>query len=168
MDPVDRRHFLKGAASAVAVATLARRSFAAEADAAKIVPLKDSRLIVHTAAPPVFETPYPLLAEHQVTPTSLFFVRNCQQPPTLSGDDPLANWKIELSGNVNRPQTLAAKMLRDLPRTEVEMVVQCSGNGREIFSQAAQTEGTQWGRGGMGNVQLRRRAVVRGAQAFAC
>jgi DMSO/TMAO reductase YedYZ molybdopterin-dependent catalytic subunit len=34
------------------------------------------------------------------------------------------------------------------------MVVQCSGNGRALFSQAAKTDGTQWLRGGMGNVRF--------------
>ena len=156
MDPPDRRVFLKqtGVAVAAAVVSGNRPSCAAEVDAASIVPLKDPRLIVHTQQPPVFETPYPLLAETQLTPTSLFFVRNCQQPPQGSTSDPLATWKIELAGLVNRPQTVDAAILRKLPQTEVEMVVQCSGNGRALFSESAQTEGTQWLRGGMANVRF--------------
>jgi sulfite oxidase len=155
MDPLNRRVFLQQTAvAAAAVVSGNRLAGAAEADAASIVPIKDPRLIVHTAQPPVFETPYQLLADSQVTPTSLFFVRNCQQPPQVDQTDPLASWKVELAGLVNRPQTFDAGILRKLPKKEVEMVVQCSGNGRAIFSQSSQTEGTQWGRGGMGNVRF--------------
>jgi sulfite oxidase len=157
MDPLDRRVFLKQSGAAVAAVAVAAGDWpasGAEPNAASIVPIKDPRLIVHTAQPPVFETPYPLLAESQVTPTPLFFVRNCQQPPQVSARDALATWKIELAGLVNRPQTIDAAILRKLPQTEVEMVVQCSGNGRKLFSESAQTEGTQWLRGGMGNVRF--------------
>lgn len=153
----DRRNFLKRAGAAVVVSGFSSRTLPAAAPAAtaaSIVPSKDPRLIVHTAQPPVFETPHGLLAGQQVTPTSLFFVRNCQQPPQVSASDPLADWKIELAGLLNRPQSFAGKVLGTLPRTEVEMVVQCSGNGRQQFAETVKTKGTQWGRGGMGNVRF--------------
>lgn len=154
MKQLDRRSFLQTSTALAAAASVARPVRCVAADAADIVAGKDPRLMVHTQQPPVFETPYPLLAETQVTPTSLFFVRNCQQPPSISGNDPLAGWKIELAGQVNRPQTIDAAILRKLPQHEVEMVVQCSGNGRALFSRASQTEGTQWLRGGMANVRF--------------
>jgi DMSO/TMAO reductase YedYZ molybdopterin-dependent catalytic subunit len=157
MQPLDRRAFLNRTAVAVASTAFAstqRPSLAGAADAGGIVPGKDPRLIVHTAQPPVFETPPPLLAAAQVTPTPLLFVRNCQAPPPISDRDPLGGWKIELAGMIDHPQSFDAAALAKLPPTDVEMVVQCSGNGRAMFSQAAQTEGTQWDRGGMGNVQF--------------
>ncbi len=155
MDSLDRRLFLKGAGAALAATAIGPPAWSADApDAAGIVPNKDPRLVVHTAQPPVFETPPGLLADSPVTPTSLLFVRNCQAPPVIAGNDPLASWKIDLAGLVNRPQTFDASLLRKLPRTEVEMVVQCSGNGRALFSQASPVEGTQWLRGGMGNVRF--------------
>jgi len=117
--------------------------------------IKDPRLIIHTQDPPVFETPAALLAERQVTPASLLFVRNCQKTPASSMQaGALANWQLELAGLIDRPRTIAADMLKTLPRTEVEMVVQCSGNSRTLFSAAAPVKGTPWGRGGMGNVRF--------------
>jgi DMSO/TMAO reductase YedYZ molybdopterin-dependent catalytic subunit len=156
MHSPNRRAFLKRTTAAMATAALAssHRLAAAAPDAGSIVPQKDPRLIVHTPHPPVFETPPALLAEAQVTPTSLFFVRNCQAPPQIAAADPLAGWKIALAGLVNRPQSFDAGLLARLPQREVEMVVQCSGNGRALFSRSAETEGTQWGRGGMGNVRF--------------
>lgn len=157
MHSPDRRVFLKKTTAAVASAAVIschRLAEGAAPDAAGIVPQKDPRLIVHTPEPPVFETPPALLADAQVTPTSLFFVRNCQAPPEISGRDPLAGWKIELAGLVDHAQTFDAALLGKLPKREVEMVVQCSGNGRALFSQSSQTEGTQWLRGGMGNVRF--------------
>lgn len=164
MQSIDRRNFLKGSGATVAVAmsqplgASKHRLLAAEPasgpTAESIVPSKDPRLIVHTAQPPVFETPLGLLAGEQVTPTSLLFVRNVQSPPEIPGANPLSAWKVELAGLINRPQTFEGKVLRALPRTEVEMVVQCSGNSRVLFNEAGQTEGTQWGRGGMGNVRF--------------
>jgi DMSO/TMAO reductase YedYZ molybdopterin-dependent catalytic subunit len=156
MHSLDRRVFLKETAATIASTALVsshQRAWA-EGDAAKVVPHKDPRLIVHTAQPPVLETPPALLADAQVTPTPLFFVRNCQAPPPIAGSDPLDGWKIDLAGMANRPQAFDAALLATLEQTEVEMVVQCSGNGRAMFSQAAETEGTQWGRGGMGNVRF--------------
>jgi DMSO/TMAO reductase YedYZ molybdopterin-dependent catalytic subunit len=156
MEVLNRRVFLRETGATIAVAALVRGSqlAAAEGNAAGLVPHKDPRLVVHTAQPPVFETPAALLAESQITPTPLFFVRNCQATPKITGADPLADWKIELAGLVNRPRTVDAAVLSKLPAVEIEMVVQCSGNGRSLFSQTAPTEGTQWGRGGMGNVRF--------------
>jgi DMSO/TMAO reductase YedYZ molybdopterin-dependent catalytic subunit len=94
------------------------------------------------------------LAGQQITPVAKLFVRNCQPPPQSTSKDSLDAWKLDLAGLVNRPQTVNAKMLRALEQTKVEMVVQCSGNGRKLFSESAKTEGTQWGRGGMGNVEF--------------
>jgi DMSO/TMAO reductase YedYZ molybdopterin-dependent catalytic subunit len=153
MEVSNRRVFLRETGATIALAMLVhgRQLAAAEGNAASLVPHKDPRLVVHTAQPPVFETPPALLAESQITPTRLLFVRNCQATPDITAADPLADWKVELAGLVNRPQSVDAAVLRKLPGAEIEMVVQCSGNGRSLFSQSAPTEGTQWGRGGMGN-----------------
>jgi len=117
---------------------------------------KDPRLIVHAAAPAVFETPAELLAANQITPTSLVFIRNNQQPAEASTIKPLplAGWKLELSGLVDRPQSLDAQLLSQMEQVEREMVLQCSGNSRSLFAAAAKTKGTQWGRGGMANVRF--------------
>ncbi len=154
----DRRSFVKGAAAAFASTILIRErgSAAPLVSAESLIAGKDPRLIVHTAAPAVFETPAELLAANQITPTSLLFIRNNQQPAEAITIKPLplAGWKIELSGMVDRPQTLDAKLLGEMEQVEREMVLQCSGNGRALFAASAKTKGTQWGRGGMANVRF--------------
>lgn len=135
---------------AVPAGALADQSQAADA----LLPGKDPRLVVHTAAPAVFETPLDLLAQDRVTPIDKLFVRNVQHSAALLTIKPasLAGWKIELGGLVNRPQSINARLLEELKQTAVEMVLQCSGNGRSQFSAVAKVKGTAWGRGGMGNV----------------
>ncbi len=161
MSAVNRRRFMQSSAVTVAALTqvsqltqLGAAQPAVSAGSGNTVRGKDSRLIVHVAEPPVLETPPALLAGHQITPTSLFFVRNCQPTPAAPGADPLAGWQVEIAGLVNRPQSFTGKVLRALPKHEVEMVVQCSGNGRALFSETAETEGSQWLRGGMANVRF--------------
>jgi len=119
-----------------------------------LLPGKDPRLVVHTAAPAVFETPLDLLAQDRVTPIDKLFVRNVQHSVALLTIKPasLAGWKIELGGLVDRPQSINARLLEELEQTAVEMVLQCSGNSRSQFSAAAKVKGTAWGRGAMGNV----------------
>ena len=61
---------------------------------------------------------------------------------------------MELKGSLNKSVTVSLQQLREMEMTEYEMVLQCSGNGRALFSKTAQTSGTQWGRGGVGNVRF--------------
>jgi DMSO/TMAO reductase YedYZ molybdopterin-dependent catalytic subunit len=111
---------------------------------------------VLVADPAVFETPLPLLADSRVTPIERLFIRNNQ---TLDGSNtlaamPLEGWTIQLDGLIRPRKSFDAALLAELPQVEYEMVLQCSGNGRSLFSLASPTNGTQWGRGGMGNVRL--------------
>ena len=170
---VDRRIFLKGATLAASSTFGSMVSWsnllAADKLAAEVlVPGKDPRLIVHTSAPVVIETPTVLLAESQITPTPLIFVRNVQPHAEAATIKPpgLADWKIELAGLVDKPRTLDARSLADLDHVEREMVLQCSGNSRVLFNAAAPVKGTQWGRGGMAQRPLRRRAVSQGARSL--
>jgi DMSO/TMAO reductase YedYZ molybdopterin-dependent catalytic subunit len=126
-------------------------------DAAQLVPGKSPALIVHNGTPLEIETPLELLREHAITPTELLFVRNnggladsAKLEPT-----PLAGWSIEVSGLVEFPRKLDAARLAELPLVEHEMVLQCSGNGRKFFSEAAKVKGSPWCHGGMGNVRFR-------------
>jgi DMSO/TMAO reductase YedYZ molybdopterin-dependent catalytic subunit len=155
--PFDRRKFLTGAAAATGAAMLRGRTLAAgAADPQGLIAGKDPRLIVHAKAPAVFETPAELLAGEQVTPMSLVFIRNNSQPSEAATIKPIGldGWKIELAGLVDRPRTVDARVLADMEQVEREMVLQCSGNSRALFSQAAPVKGTPWGRGGMANVRF--------------
>jgi sulfite oxidase len=155
----DRRVFLKQVGTTVAVCCGAVPAGAFETQATAVdalIPGKNPRLIVHTSAPAVLETPLDLLAQDRVTPVDKLFVRNVQHSAPLLTIKPLAiaGWKIDLAGLANGPKTIDAQALENLEQVTVEMVLQCSGNGRELFSAAAKTKGTQWGRGAMGNVRF--------------
>lgn len=123
------------------------------------IPGKDARLITHgfAAGAIEMEATSAMLLEDRLTPASKLFVRNND---TLEGGYtlqpvPLADWELRLEGLLKEPVTLQAKELLTLPQVEVEMVLQCSGNGREYFNWAAMTSGSAWQCGAMGNVSFK-------------
>jgi len=128
-----------------------------QADAADKSPVKgkDSRLVILKSFPAVLETPTQLLGS-RITPLERLFVRNNQQPKDAATLGPSAarKWQVGFAGMVNRAATIDLKELRAMEQVDIEMVLQCSGNGRALFSQSAKTKGTQWVRGGMGNVRF--------------
>ena len=116
---------------------------------------KDPRLIVYDAATGVAETPVQLLREHRVTPKELLFIRNNQ---VLSGGLTLSpypsdGWDLELGGLVTPARTVSFSDLTRIEQTEVVAVLQCAGNGRAFYARTAQAKGTQWQRGGMGQIR---------------
>lgn len=116
---------------------------------------KDQRMIVHNWEPGVLETPLELLRQHAVTPKELLFVRNNQVPDgalTMT-PLPLKDWIIEMIGLVKYPKVILAEDLTRYEQVEVEMLLQCSGNGRSYYATSARTRGTQWGKGGLGNIR---------------
>lgn len=161
MSPLDRRGFLKQSGSlAVAAATLDARHLigddVAVPNAAEFIAGKDPRLVVYNAKVGEIETPLVLLRDHRLTPKELLFVRNNQVFPgslTLKPGN-LVDWKIELTGLVNKPQTIAASELERLEQVEQELVLQCSGNGRSRFARSVKADGVQWQNGAMGNVRF--------------
>jgi DMSO/TMAO reductase YedYZ molybdopterin-dependent catalytic subunit len=151
-----RRDFLGAIGSAGLILASGRVWSAGLQEKPTAIAGKDSRLIVHEPFPAVLETPTELLAKDRVTPVELLFVRNNQQPDNAATLDPLPpdGWKVELTGLLNKEVTVEAAELEDMEQVEHEMVIQCSGNSRSLFSESAQTDGTQWGSGGMGNVRF--------------
>ncbi len=153
-----RRAFMKtmGVVGPAAMGLLPAWTMAAEQrDASQIVAGKDKRLIVHESDIVVLETP-PELLDAAVTPLDVLFVRNNQHlddSATLK-PFPLEDWKIELAGQIDAPRKFNAAMLSDMEQVEQEMVLQCSGNGRSLFAQTVEAKGTQWTRGGMGNIRV--------------
>ena len=112
-------------------------------------------MIVHDAVTGVVETPAHLLREHLVTPKELLFVRNNQVLPgslTLS-PFPATDWELELNGLITPAQTFNFSDLAGIEQSEVVAVLQCAGNGRAFYSQTAMAKGTQWQRGGMGQIR---------------
>jgi DMSO/TMAO reductase YedYZ molybdopterin-dependent catalytic subunit len=124
--------------------------------AANVITGKDPRLIVHSAEPAELETPLALLREHSITPDALLFVRNNQSLSGAMNLLPLeaGGWPVEITGLVERPGSINVSQLSQMQQIEQELVLQCSGNGRAMFSAAAPAKGAQWQCGAMGNVRF--------------
>ena len=125
----------------------------------RLIAGKDRRLLVHTSSTTGFEleTPLELLSEEKITPLDKLFVRNNQQPEwsaTLEPPRP-GPWKLEIGGLLEFPRTITLEELKSLPQVEHELVLQCSGNGRALFTAAAPVKGAPWRSGAMGNVRFR-------------
>ena len=161
----DRRRFLQQA-SATAIALPAVSSLIADhlpaADevlpkASQAITGKSDRLMVYDAKIGEIETPLAVLREHRVTPKELLFIRNNQILPgarTLQAGS-LTDWTVKLSGLIDSPQTIRGDELAKLDQTDIEMVLQCSGNGRSKFAKGVKADGVQWQNGAMGNIQVR-------------
>lgn len=142
-----RRHFL----AAAATLPLAR-SWAA---APHGVVGKDARLHLVAADPLVLETPDALLAAGRVTPAASLFVRNHHGAKALCDmrSRPL-DGALDIAGLVGKPTSVPLGKLGTLEQSEVEMVLQCSGNFRAEFSKLSPIKGTPWRKGGVGNVRF--------------
>ena len=153
-----RRRFIAASVAIAASKQLLGGAHAADDSALptadQFIPGKDKRLIMHNAKTGELETPLGLLSEHAVTPKELLFVRNNQiLPGTLTLDAAKeTDWRIELSGLLERPASITLAELGKLPQQEHELVLQWSGNGRAWFARSVKAEGAQWKNGAMGNV----------------
>ena len=114
----------------------------------------DPRLEVMSAVPLVLSTPVPLLAKNRITDKSVLFVRNIQDLPEGMTMDPVPfeGWEIELSGLIHPYRVIIrAEDLLKMEQVEYEMILQCSGNGRNEYGGI---KGTPWNQGGVGNVRF--------------
>jgi sulfite oxidase len=114
----------------------------------------DKRLEVMSAKPLVLSTPVSLLAEKRITDKEYLFVRNIQDLAEGMTMEPLPleGWEIELTGLI-RPfrVVIPAEDLPKMQQVEYEMILQCSGNGRNEYTGI---KGTPWNQGGVGNVRF--------------
>lgn len=149
---MDRRSFLATSATGLALSHISN----AVAVQPQAMPFgKDLGLRIITSDPLVLETPDSLLAASRVTPSSALFVRNHHGAKHLEGMQSRAmSGDLELSGLIDKPIRYPLSELAKLPKTEVEMVLQCSGNFRFQFSKLSPIKGTPWNKGGIGNVQF--------------
>lgn len=163
--PIDRRDFLQTTSqltlALVAAAGVGSPHAARAADAmpraSEFIPGKDDGLIVYNAKVGEIETPLAALRQHRLTPKELLFVRNNQVLPgslTLKPHS-LADWVVEIAGLVDSPRKLRGEDLAKFEQVDVELVLQCSGNGRSKFAKALKADGVQWQNGAMGNVRFR-------------
>lgn len=149
---MDRRSFLATSATGLALSHISN----AVAVQPQAMPSgKDLGLRIITSDPLVLETPDSLLAASRVTPSSALFVRNHHGAKHLEGMQSRAmSGDLELSGLIDKPIRYPLAELAKLPKTEVEMVLQCSGNFRFQFSKLSPIKGTPWNKGGIGNVRF--------------
>lgn len=104
-------------------------------------------LILLTDRPVQLETPRSYF-QNPFTPNDAFYVRwHLSEIP--NGVD-LAEWRLRVEGNVNKPQTLSlGDLMEKFKPVSVTAVNQCSGNSRSRFQ--PRVAGGQWGNGAMGN-----------------
>jgi DMSO/TMAO reductase YedYZ molybdopterin-dependent catalytic subunit len=115
---------------------------------------KDPRLEVLSEAPLVLATPIALLAHQRIIDKRHLFVRNIQDLAEARTLEPrsIEGWWIELVGLLEPSRiVIDAEELLDMEQVEVEMVLQCSGNGRALYPGIP---GTPWNQGGVANVRF--------------
>jgi sulfite oxidase len=118
------------------------------------IPGVDPRLEVMNAVPLVLSTPVELLNKSRITDKSVLFIRNIQDLDIGMTMDPvpLDGWEIELSGLIFPYRVIIkATDLLEMEQVEYEMILQCSGNGRNEYGGI---KGTPWNQGGVGNVRF--------------
>ncbi|MGO7280278.1 sulfite oxidase [Rhizobium ruizarguesonis] len=101
-------------------------------------------LIVRQKSPQNIEFPFASLSDWLI-PTELFFVRNHFSSPDLDARD----WRLRVSGAVERPIELDLDSIKAMRSTTFTAVVECAGNGRVYYEPPK--EGLQWQNGAVGN-----------------
>ncbi|KAK3347546.1 Oxidoreductase, molybdopterin-binding domain-containing protein [Neurospora tetraspora] len=121
-------------------------------------PVRDERLITHTAKPRNAETPSDLVGAEFKTGEDVFYVRHHMWVPVVDVEDLKKGGKkfvlnVELPDGETRGYTL--KELKErFRRHKVTATLQCSGNRRnDMTRHAGKTNGLQWGVGAISNAE---------------
>lgn len=142
----------------------------AAAQQPEMVPGKE-KLIVRSLKYMDLEMPAYLI-NSWITPVDLFYVRTHLPTPTSVN---VAEWRLSITGLVERPLTLTLADLQGMPQTSVVHAMECAGNGRAFYR--PRVPGIQWMRGAVGNGRftgprlanvLRRAGVKPGGKHAAC
>jgi sulfite oxidase len=127
-------------------------------------PTRSHLLRVHSDTPMNAEVPAALLTQSYVTPNELFYIRHHHPVPYVTEQQAREyRVKIDLTAyhaggggddsnnntNTNNDNTnvvsFALDDLRKLPKTEITVTLQCSGNRRGGYNAFQRTSGTPWG-----------------------
>ncbi|MBE3044153.1 molybdopterin-dependent oxidoreductase, partial [Candidatus Bathyarchaeota archaeon] len=112
-------------------------------------PKRDPALIVLTAKPCNAETPGETLADHFLTPTEKFYVRNHMWVPKVEGSGADHAVTIELPDGETKTYTLR-ELREKFTAYRVTATLQCSGNRRKhMTAEGLTTNGLQWNVGGI-------------------
>jgi sulfite oxidase len=116
-----------------------------------MIPGKRGDMIVHSTEPLNAEPPRAALAEHQLTGTDRFYVRNHGPVPDEHPD----TWRLRVGGLVRRPLELSLAALRDsFAHHEIVAALQCAGNRRAGLIKVRDIPGeAPWGPGATGNAR---------------
>mmetsp|Transcript_23277 Transcript_23277/g.64564 ORF Transcript_23277/g.64564 Transcript_23277/m.64564 type:complete len:615 (+) Transcript_23277:195-2039(+) len=103
---------------------------------------------VHSAQPMNAEVPERLLTRSYLTPSYLFYMRHHHPVPYLSKKQ-IENYRlvIDLSEHGKGVIYLSLDDLKSMPKEEIVMTMQCSGNRRSEYNVFEKTSGTTWGQG---------------------
>lgn len=106
-----------------------------------------SPLFLVTDRPVQIETPRHYFSG-AFTPNAAFYVR--WHLDGIPNDVDLKEWRLEIAGNVNKPQAFSLpELMQKFKSVSIAAVNQCSGNSRSRFQ--PRVAGGQWGNGAMGN-----------------
>jgi sulfite oxidase len=136
---------MSGAALAASAAT---PILAWATDSHPVIPGKDD-LIVRSYRFLDLETPVEYF-DTWLTPAEHFFVRNHMHEPNTI--DP-AQWKLSITGEVERPYTLTLAELSRLETHSVVNTLECAGNGRGFHT--PKVPGVQWQKGAVSTGRFR-------------
>lgn len=153
-DPIadpQRRRILAGGAGLFAATSLGAFTHPAWAQA-KPLPQYASwknaeNVIVHSSN--TIETKRAAQALRVITAERDLFVRNNLAPPSESILADRDAWQVSFEG-VGRPRAMTLRDLKSMGKSQLTMVLQCSGNGRAYFPH--KPSGTQWTVGAAGCV----------------
>ena len=106
--------------------------------------LPKSDMLVHSENP--FNGEFaPHFLNDDVTPTARHFVRNNSGIPERAVRQDLRGWKLVIDGEVHKALALSMDDLASFPQVTLEVVLECAGNGRNLFE--PKVSGTSWQRG---------------------
>jgi sulfite oxidase len=111
---------------------------------------KRSGITVHEDEPFNSEPPRSALAEHPITATDAFYVRNHGPVPELG------EARVKVTGLVDRELDLSLDDLRSFPDRELTVTLQCAGNRRADLIAVRDIPGeSPWGPGATGTARWR-------------
>lgn len=113
-------------------------------DELQAIGLPKPDMLVHSESPFNGELP-PHFLNDDVTPIQRHFVRNNSGIPERAIKGDLNSWKLTVDGEVNRELSLSMEDLLRYPQITMKVVLECAGNGRNLFE--PKVGGTPWERG---------------------
>lgn len=118
-------------------------------------PMRHKALIVHSDTPMNAEVPVHILTKSYVTPTSLFYIRHHHPVPYLT-EKQINDYrlKVDLTKYGKGVLELSVDDLKTMPKTEVTVTLQCSGNRRSGFNIFQRTSGTPWEQGAISTAKF--------------